>query len=164
MKKLLISLMMVLSLSATAWAGGQHTKLRNLVADYKLNKGFEVVDIGTVGMGLLKMAARISVDNEEDRQALELFKHIKRLTVVDFSDAEPDTRDRFLHRANSILSEGEMLMEAKDNGETVRIFGTSSDDGTLLEDVAILAGDALIFIRGYIRTDQIEALMKQADR
>ena len=164
MKKLLITLMMVLTLSATAWAGGQHTKLRNLVSDYRMHEGFEVVDLGGIGMGLLKTAARMSVDSPEDRQALDLFKSIKRLTVVDFSDAEPAVRDKFLRKAKRILSEGEMLMEAKDEGETVRIYGVSSADGNLLEDVAILAADALIFVRGAIRMDQIATLMKQADR
>lgn len=55
-------------------------------------------------------------------------------------------------------------MEAKDSGETVRIYGTSSADGALLEDIALLAEDAFIFLRGTIRTDQVEALMKQAEK
>ena len=64
------------------------------------------------------------------------------------------------------LSSGnyELLMEAKDDGETVRIYGTSSEDGSLLQDIALLAGDALIFIRGTIRTDQVVSLIEQADR
>ena len=82
----------------------------------------------------------------------------------DFSDAAPETREKFLRKANRILNSGEMLMEAKDGDETVRIFGTSSEDGSLLEDIALLAGDALIFVRGSIRADQIGALMKQADK
>ena len=122
------------------------------------------VDLGGVGLGLLKAAARTAADTPEDREALKLFSGLKRLTIVDFSEAAPDVREKFLRKANRILSGGEMLMEAKDGGETVRIYGTASEDGTLLEDIALLAGDALIFIRGSIRTDQVEALMKQADR
>ena len=57
-----------------------------------------------------------------------------------------------------------MLLEAKDGGEAVRIYGTSSDDGNLLEDVALLAGEALIFVRGAIRADQVAALLAQANR
>ena len=164
MKKLLITLMMVLTLGATAWAGGQHTKLRNLVSDYRLHEGFEVVDLGGIGMGLLKTAVRMSVDSPEDRQALELFKSIKRLTVVDFSDASDHAREAFLRKANRILDQGEMLMEAKDGGETIRIYGSSSKDENFLEDIVLLAEDTLIFVRGTIRIDQIEALMKQANQ
>ncbi|MBQ3767230.1 MAG: DUF4252 domain-containing protein [Bacteroidales bacterium] len=163
MKKLLITLLMVLSLGANAWAGGQNAKLRSLVSTYKGTEGFEVVDLGGVGLGLLKAAARSAAESQEDREALKLFSGIKRLTVVDFSDAEPEARDKFLRKANKILKGGEMLMEAKDDGETVRIYGTSSGEGDLLEDIAILAEDALIFVRGTIRMDQVETLMKQAD-
>lgn len=155
---------MVLSLSASARAGNQNDRIRSLVSSYKDTDGFEIVDIGGLGMGLMKAVVRANVDDEEDRQALELFKGLKRLTIVDFSDAAPRDRDRFLDKAGRILSRGEKLLETKDGGETVRIYGTSSDDGILLEDIAILAEDALIFIRGSIRTEQLGALMQQADR
>ena len=163
MKKLLITLVMFLSLGTAALAGQQNTKLRNLVSDYRGTQGFDVVDVGGLGLSLLKAAARTAADSPEDREALRLFNGLKRLTIVDFSDAAPDVREKFLRKANRILKDGEMLLEAKDGGETVRIYGTSSDDGNLLEDVALLAGEALIFVRGAIRADQIAALIAQAD-
>ena len=155
---------MLLSLGTAALAGQQDSQLRNLVSSYKGTEGFEIVDIGSIGLSLLKAAAKTAAETEEDREALKLFDGLKRLTIVDFSDATTELRDKFLRKVNRILKSGEMLMEAKDGGETVRIFGTSSDDGAFLEDVALLADDALIFVRGTIRKDQIEALMKQADR
>ena len=164
MKKLLLTLVMLLSLGTAALAGQQDSQLRNLVSSYKGTEGFEIVDIGSIGLSLLKAAAKTAAETEEDREALKLFDGLKRLTIVDFSDATTELRDKFLRKVNRILKSGEMLMEAKDGGETVRIFGTSSDDGAFLEDVALLADDALIFVRGTIRMDQIEALMKQADR
>ena len=164
MKKLLLTLMMLLCLGTAALAGEQASQLRRLVSSYKGTEGFEVVDIGGVGLGLLKVAARVSADTPEDREALKLFNGLKRLTVVDFSDAAPGVREEFLRKSETILRSSEMLLEAKDEEGIVRIYGTSSDDGTLLKDIAILAEDALIFIRGTIRADQVEALMKQADK
>ena len=163
MKKILITLWMFLTLSTIAWAGIQNNQLRSLVSSYKGTEGFEIVDIGGIGLRLLKAAARSAVETKEDREALKLFNGLKRLTVVDFSDAAAGDRDRFLARAKGILSQEEMLLEAKDGDETVRIYGNASADGSLLEDIAIQAGDALIFIRGSIRTDQVEALIRQAD-
>ena len=164
MKKILITLMMLLSLGTVALAGEPNRQLRNLVSDYRGTQGFDVVDIGTLGLSILKAAARTAAETPEDREALRLFNGLKRLTIVDFSEAEPEVKDKFLRKVNRILRSGEMLLEAKDGGETVRIYGTSSDDGNLLEDVALLAGEALIFVRGSIRADQVAALMKQADR
>lgn len=164
MKKILITLMMLLSLGTVALAGEPNRQLRNLVSDYRGTQGFDVVDLGGVSLSLLKAAAKTAAKTPEDREALRLFNGLKRLTIVDFSEAEPEVKDKFLRKVNRILRSGEMLLEAKDGGETVRIYGTSSDDGNLLEDVALLAGEALIFVRGSIRADQVAALMKQADR
>ena len=165
MKKLLITLLMLLTLGAAARPGDQNPQLRSLVSSYKGTEGFEIVDIGSIGLGLLKAAARTAAETPEDREALELFNGLKRLTIVDFSEADPAVRAKFLRKADKIiLKNGELLMEAKDGSETVRIFATSSKDGNLLEDIVILADDALISIRGSIRADQVEDLMKQTGR
>ena len=161
MKKILLTLLMVLSLS-TAWAGNPSGKLRSLVSSFKHEPGFEVVDLGGLGMGLLRMAAGAEADDPEDRQALELLRSIKRLTVLDFSSASPEKKEKFLRKANRILDGEEVLMEAKDGGETVRVYGVSSKDGSILEDIVLLTAEALISVRGTIRADQIGALMKQA--
>lgn len=166
MKKILITLLMMLSLGIGAQAGKprQNTQLRTLVASYRGTEGFQVVDLGGAALGLMKAAARSAAETEEDRQALEVLRGLKRFTVVDFSDAPEHVRESFLRKANRILADGEMLMEAKSDGETVRIFGGSTRDENLLEDIVILSEDALVCIRGTIRADQIEALMQQADQ
>ena len=163
MKKILITLVMLLSLGVAALAGDPHTQLRNLVSDYRGTQGFEIVDVGSLGLGLLKAAAKTAAETPEDREALKVFDGLKRLTIVDFSDATPEVKEKFLRKANRILEQGELLMEAKDEGETVRIYGSSSKDGNVLQDIALLAGDALLFVRGSIRSDQIEALIDQAE-
>ena len=163
MKKILITLVMLLSLGTAALAGDPHTQLRNLVSEYKGTQGFDVVDFGGLGLGLLKAAARTAAETPEDRDALKLFDNLKRLTIVDFAEAAPEVKEKFLRKVNRILNTGEMLLEAKDDGETVRIYGSSSKDGKTLQDIALLADDALIFIRGSIKTDQIEALIGQAE-
>ena len=157
---------MVLSLGTAAWAGQrtQSPQLRSLVSSYKGTEGFEVVELGGVALGLMKAAARSAAETEEDRQAMALFKGLKRLTVVDFSDASDHAKETFLRKVNKILAHDEMLMEAKDSGETIRIYGSSTKDENLLENIVILASEALIFVRGTIRVDQVGALMKQANQ
>ena len=164
MKKILITLLMLLSLGTAALAGEPNRQLRNLVSDYRGTEGFDVVDIGGIGLSLLKATAKSAAKTPEDREALNLFNGLKRLTVVDFSDAAPEIKDKFLRKVSRILQSSEMLLEAKDGDETVRIYGTSSDDGNLLEDIALIAGDALIFVRGAIRGDQVAALIAQAEK
>ena len=155
---------MALCLASTAWAGNPGGKLRSLVSSFKGTEGFDIVDLGGPAMLLLKAAARAEVDDPEDRAAMDLFRSLKRLTVVDFSEAAPEKREKFLRKLDRILAGEEVLMEAKDGGEKVAIYGLTSKDGSRIDDIIIRADDALISVRGSIRTDQIEALMKQASK
>ena len=155
---------MALCLASTAWAGNPGGKLRSLVSSFKGTDGFDIVDLGGPAMLLLKAAARAEVDDPEDRAAMDLFRSLKRLTVVDFSEAAPEKREKFLRKLDRILEGEEVLMEARDGGEKVAIYGLTSKDGSRIDDIIIRADDALISVRGSIRTDQIEALMKQASK
>ena len=155
---------MALCLVGEAWAGNPGGKLRSLVSSFKGTEGFDVVDLGGPAMLLLKAAARAEVDDPEDRAAMDLFNGLKRLTVVDFSEAAPEKREKFLRKALRILEGEEILMEVKDSGEKICIYGTASKDGSRYEDIILLADDALISVRGSIRTDQVGALMKQASK
>ena len=164
MKKILLTLCMVLCLVPTAWAGNPSGKIRTLVNDFRDQPGFEVVEMGPVALGLIRAAARGEVKNDDDRKALQVFKDIKRLTILDFSDADAARKEKFLRKAKRILADEEMLMEAKDDGETVRIYGLSNAAGNILEDIIILAGDALISVRGKIRADLVGELVNQAEK
>ena len=155
---------MVLCLFPTAWAGNPSGLIRTLVNEFRDQPGFEVVDMGPVALGLIRAAARGEVKNEEDRKALQVFKDIKRLTILDFSDADAAHKEKFLRKAKRVLADEEMLMEAKDGGETVRIYGLSNAAGDILEDIILLAEDALISVRGKIRADLIGELINQAEK
>ena len=163
MKKILLTLCMALCILPVAWAGDQSGQLRTLVNEYRYEPGVEVVDLGGVALGLLKAAARTQVRNEDDKMAMDVLRGIKRLTILDFSDADDNLKERFFRKAKRILSAEDLLLEARDGGETVRIYGTSSDDGNLLEDIVILAEEALITVKGKIRMDQIGELIKTAE-
>ena len=164
MKKILLTLCMVLCLVPTAWAGNPSGKIRTLVNDFRDQPGFEVVDMGPVALGLIRAAARGEVKTEDDRKALQVFKDIKRLTILDFSDAEASRKEKFLRKAKRVLADEEMLLEAKDGGETVRVYGLSNAAGDILEDIILLADDALISVRGKIRADLIGELVNQAEK
>ena len=164
MKKILLTLCMVLCLVPTAWAGNPAGKLRTLVDEFRNEPGFEMVDMGPIALGLIRAAARGEAKTEEDRKALQIFKDIKHLTVLDFSDAEAARKEKFLRKAKRVLADEEVLMEAKDEGETVRVYGLSNAAGDILEDIIILAGDALISVRGKIRADLIGELVNQAEK
>ena len=155
---------MVLCLVPTAWAGTPSGKIRTLVNEFRGEPGVEVVDMGPIALGLIRAAARGEAKNDDDRKALQVFKDIKRLTVLDLSDAEAALKEKFLRKANRILADEDVLMEAKDEGETVRIYGLSNAAGDILQDIIILAGDALISVHGKIRADLVGELIQQSEK
>ena len=155
---------MVLSLLPAAWAGNPSGKIRTLGNDFRDQPGFEVVDMGPVALGLIRAAARGEVKTEDDRKALQVFKDIKRLTILDFSDAEASRKEKFLRKAKRVLADEEMLLEAKDGGETIRVYGLSNAAGDILEDIVLLADDAIISVRGKIRADLIGELVNEAEK
>ena len=163
MKKILLTLCMVLCLTPATWASDQPGQIRTLVNEYRYEPGVEVVDLGGLGLGLLKAALRTQAKNDDDRKAMDVLRSIKRLTVLDFSDAADNLKERFFRKARRILSDEDLLLEARDGGEAVRIYGMSSDDGNLLQDVVILAEETLITVKGKIRMDQIGELIKTAE-
>ena len=162
MKKILFTLCLVLCLFPAAQANAQPGQIRTLISEYRHEPGVDVVDLGSVALGLLRATIRTQADNEHDRQALDLLRSIKRLTVLDCAEAAESVRESFIRKAKRALAGEEMLLEAKDDGETIRVYGTSSDDGNILQDIIILAEDALIIMKGTIRMDQVSALIGTA--
>ena len=94
---------MALCLVGEAWAGNPGGKLRSLVSSFKRTEGFDVVDLGGPAMLLLKAAARAEADDPEDRAALDLFRRLKRLTVVDFSSKDGSRIEDIIIRADDAL-------------------------------------------------------------
>ena len=157
MKKILFTIIVALGAISSAAAFGP-VRINTLVNEYKGTEGFDVVKIGPVGMGLLKIAATFSSDM--DKEALTLLssvKGLKGITIVDFEDAR--YKEDFARKLEKALEGTELFMEAKDGSETMRIYGT--DDGKYLSDCILYSSDgALIFARGKVDIDRIMELAK----
>ena len=143
----------------SAWAGSPD-KLEKLVRQYKGQEGFEVVTLGRLGLNLIKGAALLSGDlDQEDRAALKVFSGIKKLTVVDFEDANPLLKEKFSNKAEKILDRMELIMEMQDSGEKLRIYGT--EDGNRIKDCILYSSDgALILVSGSLDMDKVGELME----
>ena len=162
MKKILILILTTLiafeaaPVSAPA-RGVNKTKLSALVRQYRSCDGFDVVSLGSLGMGLLRLAAKSSADSAEDRQALKVLDHLNRVVIVSYEDADPELKNKFNKSLDKVLAGQETLMEAKSDGETVRVFGQLADDGDTLTDVVlhVPGSDALICLFGRMSSSQI---------
>ena len=158
MKKGILTLLLALMAVCSAWAGTPE-RIGDIVRQYRNREGFEVMTMGRFLLGTLRAAARLDSDvDQEDRAALEALKGIKKMTLVDFEDASQADKTQFCLQVEKVLDKLDLIMEAKDGGEPLRIYGL--EDGDKLKDIILYRADgALISISGSIGLEHIGELM-----
>ena len=115
MKKLLLTLTILLGPAvfavSMALAGNPAGKMQTLINEYRHHEGFDGVSVGPLGVALLKTVALADSDlDKEDREVLRAFNKIKRVTILDFEDAEVNLKARFVQKAKQILSKMELIL------------------------------------------------------
>ena len=154
MKKVIIALIIALTAGMDMLAGNP-ARINQLVRQYKGQDGFEVVSIGPVGMKLLKGAVHLSGDlDDEDRAALKSFSGVEKLVIVDYEEANASVKAQFNKKVEKILNGMELLLEARDNGETVRIYGQEKD-GRLKDCILYSSDGGLLYMKGSIDWSQL---------
>lgn len=155
MKRLIIAIVLTLQMAGCAVAGP--AGIQALVNQYRVREDVEVFSVGPIGMSMLRLV--VSTSSGLDRDVLTLLKStkgVKRITIVDFEDSE--VRDVLAEKIERELSGMEMILEAKDDGDRVQIFG--HDDGVNVKDLIVYTSDGtLIMTRGRVDLDKIMALV-----
>lgn len=156
MKKLLITLTILLA-GTLAWAGNPAAKVQTLVNEFRHNEGFDGITLGPLGLSLVKTLALSDSDMDaEDREVLKAFTHIRRLSILDFEDARPDVKERFVSRVKKILESMELILEAKDDGSRLSIYGI--DNGKEIKDCILFdPSGTLICVRGSVTVEKLMA-------
>lgn len=157
---------MMLLVPVVACAQVSRSKVVNLVQAYRGCPGFEVVNVGPLGLSLMKALARVAGETEEDEDlalVLEAADGLRGVAIVDYSEASDRDRTRFSEKAAKLFTESEKLVEIKDEGERVLMYGTSDGSGTVISDFVLFAPDecALICLFGDI---PVETVMKLAEQ
>lgn len=136
--------------------------MASLVREYNLYQGFDVVSVGGLGLGLVKMIAKASAENEEDRMALEVIDGLRKIIVVDYMAAEQDRKDSFSRKAAGLLKNAEKIIEVKEDGETVNVYGTAASDGDRIDDLIVFIPEecTLICLFGSISADKIADIVE----
>jgi len=160
MRKIVFTTLLLLSIAgfapvdAAAIDHGKRVSL--LMKQYSGRDDFEVVNIGRLGIAMIKTAMRQDMD-EDTRKVFDLMNDIKQISIASFDDCDPEIKSRFSSSLSKILVKDYLLMETKENGERVQIFAIPSDNGNEITDLIISAPDsgALICVRGTIKVDDL---------
>lgn len=165
MKRIMIILAASLLMFADVAAAGRGVNtgsVTSLVRTYRLEEGFDVVSVGRLGLGLAKLVANASVETEDEKAALSLIDHLNKIIVVHYEGAQEKKREKFDAELARLLSRAEKILEVKDEGDTVNIYGTSDGTGDDVSDLMIyVPGECtLVCLFGKISAEKIGDLIE----
>lgn len=128
--------------------------------------GVDIVSVSRFWVnGAMKLAAR-SEGDDNLKEAAGLMKSLKKLMVVSYDDCEEGLKGSFTKKISKALDGCELLMEARDDGESVSIYGVSSKDGKTVEDIVLFTPEshALICFFGTLDADRFGEFVEKASR
>ncbi len=134
----------------------------DLVHSYSAKEGVEVVSVGKFGISIAKVFARKSAETKDEKEEIaEFMDGLQQMVVVDFENASDRVKSEFKSKIEGFLSKSEKIVEVKDSGEAMNIYGSSSDDGKTIDDLIMYVPDdcALICLLGRVSTDIISETM-----
>lgn len=166
MKKtiLMLAVLLVPVMTFAVDPGGKisRRKVSSLVSQYRNKQGVEVFDLGYLGTSLLKGVMALVDGNDKDtRDALMALKGLKGLTVFSYEEASEELKRTINGKLERILQGVDLLMEAKDEGEMMRLYGTYNEKTGKVSDVGIFVptDGAFIYLVGSFNLDDISKVM-----
>lgn len=164
MKKLFLMLGIMMPMLATASTLGNRANKNNVgdfIRDCRNYEGAEVVHLGTfatkIGMGVLKI---VSIDDPEAREMLKMLKDVKSLYIFNYEDCSNSVKAKVNSRLEKMLDGSQMLLEAKDGEDKMKIYGVVDEKGEKVRDFILHTPSecAVICIMGSISTEAIAKL------
>ena len=164
MKKLLLILgfmVPVLAVAATFGNRASKNRIGSFIADCRHYEGAEVVHLGSfatsLGKGILKI---VSIDDPDAREMLKMIKDVRSLYVLSYEDCSNSVKVKVNSRLEKMLEGSEMLLEAKDGEDKVKIYGVVSENGEEVRDFILHTPSecAVICILGSISTEAVAKL------
>ena len=73
-------------------------------------------------------------------------KGLKGISILSYEDADKALKQKISSKLSNILKEAELLMEAKDEGDVMKIYGTLNEKTGKVSDVALFAPSDGTFI------------------
>lgn len=161
---LLIILLFSLAIQGYARTGEKTVSKSGVMfamSECKNYEGVDLVSLGRFSTFALKQAIRFAAKEDPDaREALDLMKGIHRITVMDYESCSSPVRARISRRLENALSGSELLMEAGDSGDKIRMYGLMDEKVGSIKDFVLFSPSdySLICIFGSISMDAVAKL------
>ena len=128
------------------------------ISECRQYEGADYLKLGRLATGALKGVIRVAgIDDPDVSEAVGLLSDIRGLTVFSYDDCSEEDKASINLKLTNALSDSEVLMEASDSGEKVKIYGTYDERSDIVSDFVIFSPSesALICIKGSVSMDTI---------
>ena len=149
------------------------TEINALVNDFRHYDEFESINLGRFMTSIIRKAGAISIysddmdrqEREQTKAAFDAMKSIKGMTIVDYEDCSPKIKEKFNNRMTALLEGVELLMSAKDDEDSVYIYGYVTGNGSKVKDLVLFSPDdgTLLCLYGTIDMDKIGQIVATAE-
>lgn len=154
MRRIICILTVMLLVMAT---GGRAQTVNGLFNRYEDEAGAEYINLGPLLMTFVKM---IAADKSEEGRVIKSIKSVK---VLDLEDCSKDVREEFAQKARNLNQEKmELLMQVKDDGENVGIWGKTKKN--TVRQLLIITDDKMVQIKGKFDLDKIANMLNSAQQ
>ncbi len=155
--------------------GSTYSQLAKLAGNFDKVEGFEVLKVGGLMMDVMKLAMKSASKEElemdesevkEMKSAFAVMNGVKGMLMVDYEDASESDRARFNAGVQEILSQNvDLIIETKEDGEKVRMYGKILDDGATVQDLIIFTPDdgALMCFNGKLAFSEAMKMAESED-
>lgn len=140
-------------------------RITSLISEYSAKDGFEVIRVGRLGTSIVKRLVKFGLTYDNDTEAKEFLKAvdgIRKLAIVEYDDCSQADKDSFNRKVQRLLKDDSLIMEAKDEGNAVKIYGVIDDKSDKIGNFVLYAPSesALICLFGTIPLSTISSIMQ----
>lgn len=151
------TLLILIALLAMATTGMAQQTVNGLFNRYEDKAGAEYKNLGSLLMGIIKTFA---ADKSEEGQVIKSIKSIK---VLDLEECTPEVKQEFAQKARNLKPRGmELLMQMKDDGENVCIWGKMKKE--TVRQLLIVTDDKMVKIKGKFDLNGISNLINSKEK
>ena len=139
-------------------------QVKALVAECRGYEGAEVINAGRLITGAVKGAIRLAaVGDAEAREITKLIGGVKSISILDFEDCSLEDKNVIRGRIDRVFSGVEPLMEVRDDGDLLLIYGVVDEPASTLRDFIVYSpcDGNLICLFGSIGTDKAVHIINQ---
>lgn len=170
MRKMVVVMLLILASAAVFAKSGENAvrqeKLLELISEYSEKKNFNVIRISSFGASAIKgvLRAASAFDGDKDlKDTLEVIKGIRGGVIVKYGDCSEAVRRGFDRRLGELLENCDVLFEAKDGKDMIRMYGVIDENAEDVKDfiLYIPSDAALVCLFGTIKLDAVAKIVAE---